>query len=223
MYGPSLRKWVGTNDSDPTALFCKVLASVVYHSDFLQSVIRRVPGHPFAAIALLNSPALLQELKALVTINPSPQISTATGIPPHVHHAKLTTACLEHCKLTLTEVRSMALDVKTAVSDAIESKSFENGIVTTQSLGEMFKKHQEQMDKLITERLKAIQTSPAPTETTTHAPITDDDRFELAPGMDDSEEEENPTRRTPIVYRVYTYGNRFRHTPKTFVLPPRMK
>jgi hypothetical protein len=92
MYGPSLRKWAGTDDSDPTALFCKVLASVVYHSDFLQSIIRRVPGHPFAAIALLNSPALLRELKALVTINPSPQISTATGIPPHVHHAKLTTA-----------------------------------------------------------------------------------------------------------------------------------
>ena len=95
--------------------------------------------------------------------------------------------------------------------------------MTTQSLGEMFKKHQEQMDKLITERLKAIQTAPAPTETTTPAPIAYDDRFELEPGMDDSEEEENPTRRTPIVYRVYTYGNRFRHTPKTFVLPPRMK
>jgi hypothetical protein len=66
-----------------------------------------------------------------VTIKPSHQISTPTDIPPHVHHAKLTTSCLTLCKETLTEVKSMAADVKKDFCDAIESKAFENGIVTT--------------------------------------------------------------------------------------------
>jgi hypothetical protein len=35
----------------------------------------------------------------------------------------------------------MAMDVKKAVCDGIESKAFENGIVTMQSLGEMLKLH----------------------------------------------------------------------------------
>jgi hypothetical protein len=63
MYGPVLQQWAGTKDSDPTALFCKVLPSLVYHSEFLQSTIRRVPGHPFAGIPLVNDPALLQDVK----------------------------------------------------------------------------------------------------------------------------------------------------------------
>jgi hypothetical protein len=65
-----------------------------------------------------------------VTIKPSPQISTPTGIPPHVHHAKLATSCLALFKETLTEVKSMAADVEKAVCDAIKSKAFKNGIVT---------------------------------------------------------------------------------------------
>jgi hypothetical protein len=42
MHGPALSKWVGTRDSDPIALFCKVLPSMVYHSEFLKSTIQRV-------------------------------------------------------------------------------------------------------------------------------------------------------------------------------------
>jgi hypothetical protein len=224
MYGPLLQKWAGTKDSDPTAVLLKVLPSIVYHSEFLQSIIRRVPGHPFAGIPLLNDPALLRDLKELVTIEPSPHVSTATGIPPHVHHAKLTTSCLELCRLTLTEVKSMATDLKKAVCDAIESKAFENGIVTTQSLAEMLKVHHEQIDELITDRLKALQTSSAPTETATPTPVVDEEGLEFAPGtMDDADDDEEAPTRGPIVYRTYTHSGRFWHTPKTFVLPPRMK
>jgi hypothetical protein len=128
---------------------------------------QRAPGHPFAGLPLVNNPALLRDLKELVTIKPSPQISTPTGIPPLVHHARLTTSCYALCKETLTKVKSMAADVKKAVCDAIKLKAFENGIVTTQSLGEMLKFHHKQMDTLITERLKALQTASTPTETAT--------------------------------------------------------
>jgi hypothetical protein len=59
MYGPALTKWGGSKDCDPTAFLCKLLPSVVYHSEFLKEMIRRVPGHPFAGILLLNNPSLL--------------------------------------------------------------------------------------------------------------------------------------------------------------------
>jgi hypothetical protein len=102
MYDPSLQQRAGTKDSDPAALFCKVPPSLVYHLEFLRLIIRRVPGHPpFAGIPLVYNPALLRDLKELVAIKPSPQILTQTGIPPHVHHAKLTTSCLALCKETL--------------------------------------------------------------------------------------------------------------------------
>jgi hypothetical protein len=224
MYGPLLQQWAGTKDSDRTALFCKVHPSLVYHSEFLQSTIRRVPGHRFAGIPLplVNNPALLQDLKELVAIKPSPQISTPTGIPPHVHHAKLTKSYLKLCKETLTEGKSMVADVKKAVCDAIELKAFENGIVTTQLLGGMLKVHHKQIDILITERRKALQTASTPNETATPTPVADNEALDFAPGtIDNDKEAATSTRR--IVYQTYSHSGRFWHTPKTFALPPRMK
>jgi hypothetical protein len=195
---------------------------LVYHLEFLQSTIRRVPGHPFAGIPLVNNPALLQDLKELVTIKPSPQISTPTGIPQHVHHAKQTTSCLELCKETLTKVKSMAADVKKAVCDAIKSKAFENAIVTMQSLGKMLKVHHKQIVILITARLKAVQTASTPNETVTLTPVAGGETLDFAPGtIDDGEEAATSTR--PIVYQTYSHSGWFWHTPKPFALPPRIK
>jgi hypothetical protein len=164
------------------------------------------PGYPFAGIPLVNNPALLRDLEALVvTIKPSLQISTPTptGIPPHVHHTKLTTSCLALCKETLTKVKSMAADVKKAVCDAIESKAFQNGIVTTQSLSEMLKVHHKQIDVLITERLtKALQTASTPNETVTPTPVANKEALDFAPGTIDNDEEAATTR--PIVYKPTT-------------------
>ena len=43
-----------------------------------------VRGHDFNGVAILHHPALLKELKTLVTIKPSTVIAGPTGIPPHV-------------------------------------------------------------------------------------------------------------------------------------------
>jgi hypothetical protein len=114
----------------------------------------------------------------------------------------------------------MAPDVKKAVCDAIKSKAFEYGIVTTQSLGEMLKLHHGQMDALITEMLNALQTASAPTETVTPTPLVDEEALEFAPSTID-DDEEAATR--PIVYRTSSHCGRFWHTPKRFALPPIMK
>ncbi len=43
------------------------LASMVWHSDFLVSFMSESKGHPFQNIPILQNPALLHELKQLVT------------------------------------------------------------------------------------------------------------------------------------------------------------
>jgi hypothetical protein len=84
----------------------------------------------------------------------------------------------------------------------------------------MLKVHHEQIDVLITARLKALQTASTPTETATPIPVVNEEALEFAPGtMDDYQEA--ATR--PIVYQTYSHSGWFWHTPKTFALPPRMK
>jgi hypothetical protein len=114
----------------------------------------------------------------------------------------------------------MVANVKKAVCDTIESQAFENGVVTTQSLGEMLKVHREQIAILITERLKALQTASTPTETATPTPMVDKEALDFAPGTIDNYKEA-ATR--PIVFQTYSHSGPFWHTPNTFALPQRMK
>jgi hypothetical protein len=161
---------------------------------------------------LLKNPALLQDVKA--------SQPTATEIPQYIHYTKLTKSCLEFCQSTLTEVKKMSPDVKKAVRNAFEAKSFANEIVTTHTLAEMFTVHHNQMDTLITTRLAALQTT-IPAEAAALVNQGLDDDFDLAHGVND---EEPTTSTTPpqIVYHSYSHSS-FWHMPPHFALPPRMK
>ena len=63
MYGPILDKYQDNAEIDPTGLLLMVLASVVYHSNWMSGIVTRKPGHPFSLIPLLNHPELLERLK----------------------------------------------------------------------------------------------------------------------------------------------------------------
>jgi hypothetical protein len=104
MYGPILRKW-SDHEVDPTGLLLRCLPSVVWHSDFLKEWARTIPGHSFALIPLLNNESLLQELKKLVTTEPTESMKVATGIPPHINNAILIKKILNLCIGTLEEVK----------------------------------------------------------------------------------------------------------------------
>jgi hypothetical protein len=94
--------------------------------------------------------------------------------------------------------------------------------VTTQPLGEMLKVHHEQIDILIAERLKALQTASTPNETVTPIPVAGDKALNFASGTIDDDGEAVTSPRL-IVYQTYSHSGRFWYTPKTFALPPRMK
>jgi len=141
-----LQKWGSVEKVNPTGLLLRCLAAMVWHLPFLIETTRKYPGHPFAALPLLNNAELLQRLKPLVVLDPIGQIQNATGIPPHIEHCILTRDVLETCKRTFDEVQTMTQSVSEAVSEAIEQKAASNGHLTFDHLQGMFESHLASID-----------------------------------------------------------------------------
>ena len=108
----------------------RVLASVVYASDWLLEMSGKHQGHPFSAIPLLQDPQLLLRLKAKVTIEPTVFMSKSTGVPPHVKQLNLITNLLELCHTTLLKVTDQATTVRQTIFDAMEERALENGQIS---------------------------------------------------------------------------------------------
>ena len=83
MYVPILDAWANT-PNNPTGLLLRVLASVIYHFDWIKSLACLQTDHPFDSISLLFDTNLVEELRQMVTTDPSNFIREPTGIPPHV-------------------------------------------------------------------------------------------------------------------------------------------
>jgi len=132
---------------DSTGLLLRCLAALVHHSNFLMDTVLKYSGHPFGALPLLHNNRLLSELKKLVTLEPIGQVRQATGIPPHIMQAELTTKVLQTCMTTFNEVQKMTESVKDAVCNAIEQKAIENGHMTFDRLKTMFDVHSDSIDK----------------------------------------------------------------------------
>ena len=100
MFGPILSKWANT-PQDPTGLLLHLLANVVFHFDWIKSILRTRTDHHFNSIPLMFHLEIVDGLKKMVTTEPSPIICEATGIPPHVEQSvkmqkllKIATRCL---------------------------------------------------------------------------------------------------------------------------------
>ena len=111
MYGPILSRWAET-DQDPTSVLLRFLASCIYHFEWIQQIASSSTDHPFNAIPLLFNADLVEELKSLVTTEPSQVISEATGIPPHVEHSSMLQCLLEMAHETLQILKRQVVDVK---------------------------------------------------------------------------------------------------------------
>jgi hypothetical protein len=196
------------------------LASVVWHSDFVKETAAADSEHPFNTLPLLSNPELLKDLKELVTLEPIGHVKQATGIPPHVQHAKIAREILALCVKTLEEVRQMAETVKESVKEAFEEKAEENGQVTGERLKQMFESHQQSMVQMIGEKLTELRN-----EIKEHSLIgvatqeqdddtADDSVIPFADGDEDNDAQERHKR-----YRVYLHGGRHWHVPADFSFP----
>ena len=201
MYGPLLRAYKnGAND--PTGLLHRLLPAIIFQSDWMMEQIATNSSHPFAAIPVLQHPALLVRLKKLVTIDPTPGVmDTATGVPPTVKHAKKLHDILKTCKETLEELKNMAATLTKAVSDAIDKKSAEAGHVTGERLKEMLSNFESKVIKNIDGQFAMLRREGV---------IRENDQ------QDDEAAVLGPERNT------YMFEGTSWHAPKSFQFPTRI-
>lgn len=158
MFGPILSRWSNTA-VDPTGLLLLLLPNIVYHIDWVMSMIRKFDGHPFSAIPLVNRQDLLVKLSSIVSCSPGGLVHISTGIPPHVEHAIQMKRVIQLCIQTLGEVKVMSENVRSAVNDAIEEKALENGHLTGQRFLELMDAQQNDMKQFVSDRLDEMQSS----------------------------------------------------------------
>ena len=159
---------------------------MVWHSPFLMQTVVKYPGHPFAALPLLNNCKLLSQLKVLVMLDPVGHIKNATSIPPHIEQALLTCRVLDTCIDTLNQVWTMMQDVKVAIGEAIKQRAIDNSQLTFDRLQGMFDAHLQSMEKKIEDAVNKLTASFAG-----HSKGEEDEsNNDLIPFADDDRKEE---------------------------------
>jgi hypothetical protein len=112
---------------DPSGLLSLLLASMVYHSDWLYSVCANHPGHPFQLLPVLNDEELLLELKGLLTLEANDHVPMATGVPPHVEHQQAIKDVHAVCIETRNTVAQFRNDIEKLISEAVDAKVASEG------------------------------------------------------------------------------------------------
>jgi hypothetical protein len=141
MFATVLQKWSGSV-VDPTGVLLIFGVGGLSFRFSETSRSRDTRGHPFDLIQLLSNPTLLKDLKELVTLQPEGQMTTPTGIPPHVASATMLQKVLTVCTNTLETVKDMTQRIEQGVKGAFEDKAEENGQVTGEQLKEMLSAYQ---------------------------------------------------------------------------------
>lgn len=227
MYGPILAAWQGKGIRDFTGILLRVLPSVIHHSDFLYDWMRRVPGHPFSSIPLLHRRDLLTRLKLLVTTNPSDSMRVASGIPPHIEHARQMKKCIDLCSSTLGEVKNLKEEVKQAVVDAYENRAAENGHMTADRMTALFENYEQRMsakiDSLREEVERNLMNSSGGTTNRLLQPRDesgrDHDEFDMPFADGELETEVDGQAVLHSVHRLYSHGGKLWHVPESFAIP----
>lgn len=112
----------GGTDHDPIGLLSLFLASMVHHSDWFLSIIASNPSHPFSNIPIFNEHELLNQLKEEATLKPTTHVPMATGIPPHISHAKALKEVFEMCTDTKEMLSQFKKELADCISEAVDSK-----------------------------------------------------------------------------------------------------
>jgi hypothetical protein len=198
---------VGRKYKGHTWLFHLLLASMVYHSDFVEEIIAEVPNHPFAGLPIRQNTELLTYLKRYVTIKPSNKM-TATGVPPHVKQLKILRALFEQNQSILTGLSNLVPQMAEKVTEAIENAAITGGNVTPTYLQNLITQVTDKIDGL-DRRFNHVEGL-----IKEGVPLLQQPQATSATVFDSSS--------TPGQWR-YCYGGRFYSVPKGFELPMKLK
>ena len=134
---PGLLETHRRKDYNPQSLLKLFLAQLVYHSGWLKGVVNDNPGHDFGSIPLIfDSPDLLDELKKNVTLDPSPDMRVATGIPPHIAHSRQIQKTIDICGEVHGAVLKLETTIEAAINKSIDKKVKSDGHVNLTILQE---------------------------------------------------------------------------------------
>ena len=126
-------------DHDPQGILSLLLASVVYHSDWILKICQENPSHAFNSIPLLSSPLLIELKKNCLTMDLNKHVPIMTGIPPHVEHL-----ChikeLKDVSVSLKEdIMEFRQCLEESVAEAIDKKAKVDGGINSSILDERLK------------------------------------------------------------------------------------
>ena len=138
-----------------TAQLERMLASMIYHIDWIRKCAANNPEHPFNQLPLLQCPELINELSPLVSTKPSEQLSAATGIPPHVNQASILEKIVQTTDQVLQKLLNMTTELKTAVQEAIESNDVRSGAVTMPVLEAKLGQLKDEIANAVVQRIGA--------------------------------------------------------------------
>jgi len=154
MYGPLLEN----PNIDKEAVLCRLLCAVVYNFDYYLEIKNKHPRHNFMLIPLTNNINLVNRLKTKITIEPRGQITTPTGIPPHVSMAIEVKKVLNVCVDTLVEVKAVQTSVSSTIHEAIENRALQEGHMTSAKLNEILDGYHTNFQTIVSTQLSSFRT-----------------------------------------------------------------
>lgn len=87
----------------------------------------------------------MDSLKACVTLEPSKDVPNATGIPPHIHQAKIIQEILAVAISTKEDIAQLKEAIVEAIGEAIDEKASQVGNLTKSVVENMLKAMEERV------------------------------------------------------------------------------
>ena len=157
MYGPILQAYSGKSEN-PRGIVLRCMACIVYHSDRLLETMVKYPGHDFSKLPILHNPTLLNELKQLVTIEPTPGVIVSpTGVPPHVGLAVQVAHVLDKLDVLVQQFGDHGDNLMLAVEEALDNKAWESGHVTGSRLKEILDEYRKESIETVDRQLTGMR------------------------------------------------------------------
>jgi hypothetical protein len=157
MYGPILQAYNGKSEN-PTGIVLRCMACIVYHSDRLLETMVKYPGHDFLKIPILHDTVLLNELKELVTTEPTDGVMVSpTGVPPHVGLAIQVSNVLETLDTLVHQFGVHGDNLMLAVEEALDNKAWESGHVTGSRLKEILDEYRKESIAAVDRQLNGMR------------------------------------------------------------------
>ena len=179
-FGPILDSW--GEKCAVEGILLPMLASIIYHSEFLLSKTVGNSGHPFLSIPILQQTELLRTVKELVTTDEGGEMKKATGVPRHVKMMKRVVEAFDKMDACMEKMEKIHDNLHETIGAAINAKAAESGHVTAQFVLDKLSEHagtvsarlRDQMKNEITEALRDLDIAPRPRPQPAAAVIEDE-------------------------------------------------